>query len=163
MRNFSLKLQETMNRPKLLWHAGFYDFPLNGVAEYEGRKVWFEADEDLYYENIQKYELKDVSTNSDEECDEECMLYYDLYDIPADVMQDIVDSHKIFQEMVGYHCDHDPSVYQPCVKPYTEFILYYDDNTLKKICSPPKGTSMTKITRISSDNFEWYGRYLYAC
>ena len=138
-------------KPKLLWHCDFYDFPLDGVAEYRGQLLWLKADIDLYYEMFALCDWDDEAM-----CYDTPSIYYDLYEIPDVVMKDLVESHKIFQEMVGYHTDHDPSVYSPFNN--GEFMLWYTSTDILKVTSPPSDTLKRKIIRISSDDFEWFGR-----
>lgn len=75
---------------RMLWHNSFYDHPRNGVALYNGEKVWF----------------NEVYMNDKES-------HYELLQLTPEMIETLDRQHKRFQKMVGYNCDHDPDVYQP--------------------------------------------------
>lgn len=94
------------NQPdlKMLWHSDYYDHPLTGMALYNGKKVWFKVgkEDDLGEER------------------------YDLLQLTPELLEELERRHKMFQEMVGYHCDHDPEVYKPFTMNQKTFDEYYD-------------------------------------
>jgi len=77
---------------ELMWHENYYDGPLSGVAKLNGQYVWMELMEE------------------DEETGERL---FGLYTMPVERKAEVFRRHKLFQEMVGYHCDHDPEVHKP--------------------------------------------------
>ncbi len=91
---------------KMLWHHGYYDGPLSGVAEYNGVKVWFELDEEDDYQQ----------------------RTYAVYMLSPDETIQLVQLHKDFQDMVGYNCDYG-DLYAPYTKNprFNEFYTKYKD------------------------------------
>lgn len=93
---------------KILWHNDFWDTSINGVAEFQGRKVYF------------------MEVREKEQLDKDFGLVlrpvYGLYDLPNSMMQRLEECHKIFQKWMGYHTDHDPLYYHPCTLKSTEEI-----------------------------------------
>ena len=86
---------------EFLWHSGYYDKPLSGLAVYKGTDVWFQiADEDDEY------------------------VWYSLYRLSPSELGVINKRHKMFQKMVGYNCDHHPNVFKPYCKNNTTEQFY---------------------------------------
>lgn len=50
---------------KMLWHAGFWDGPLNGLGEYNREKVWFQIEDDctILKEEDYSQEIKSIIEN----------------------------------------------------------------------------------------------------
>lgn len=75
----------------MIWHSGYYDGPLSGMALYNGKYVWFDCfsdDWDEPYPNMRVYKLYELS---EEEIADE--LYW----------------HSEFEKYVGYHTNYDSS------------------------------------------------------
>lgn len=91
-----------------LWHCGYYDGPMNGMALYNGQKVWFDMDEDSY-DNIF------------------FMRTYKIYELSDEDIEELETSHARFQRDVGYHTDYG-EVYAPFegVKNKPNFEKYYE-------------------------------------
>lgn len=77
---------------ELVWHEDFYDVPLSGVAKLNGEYVWMQ--------------LKEM----DEETEEQT---FGLYSMKPEQKAEVFRRHKLFQECVGYNCDHHPDVFKP--------------------------------------------------
>lgn len=94
----------------LLWHENYWDGPLSGVALYNGEHVWFDIeDEDDIGDRV-----------------------FALYKMSKDICNKIFQRHKEFQEAVGFHCDHDPSVYKPFFKKDDKKFREFYDKEYKK-------------------------------
>lgn len=70
---------------KMIWHSGFWDGPLSGLAEYNGEKVWFDCVEDV----------------------DNQIRRYAVYRLSTEELREVERNHKRFEKMVGYHCNHD--------------------------------------------------------
>lgn len=123
---------------KMLFHCGFYDVPLNGLAVYNGEEVYFSEhisdlsgwvnEEDYNAEiktAIDKLKMSgddEIKTKNyciymmDDEIEVQCKLFYDLYRLPKDILSDYKSYMIEFSEAVGYNCWHDPQFYKPYVK-----------------------------------------------
>jgi len=74
---------------QMLWHNGYYDGPLSGMAMYNDEHVWFDCiNETDYGDRI-----------------------FALYRLDEKTKDEMYRRHRLFQELVGYHCDHDPNVH----------------------------------------------------
>jgi hypothetical protein len=71
---------------RILWHSGWYDGPLNGIALCDGREHWFEAVDFEHAPAVYRYELYPLS---DDEIEHEREI------------------HACFREHVGGHTDYD--------------------------------------------------------
>ena len=115
---------------KLLFHLGFHDYPLNGLAEYNGQEVYFCVFNEDFTIKESEYpqEIIDIIARNnfvDDLDDEGCMtvgdytinkyeeeievnkkLSYKIYKIPVDTLTKLKTEHNRFCEMVGYW--HDP-------------------------------------------------------
>lgn len=126
----------TENKPIMLWHSGFYDHPLDGLALYKGVKVWFTVSDDGEWKKIWNLDqLKaldgyyyDIENTSDDIFKGEMFIckytLYKLYEIPDKCLIQHEDKHKLFQEFVGYHTDHDPLIY----KPFNNWEMEFENN-----------------------------------
>ncbi len=90
----SVFVDDLDNQPDLemLWHSGYYDGPLSGMARYKGEMVWFDC-----------AEYGDWGESS--------VRTYTLYRLNEDVKDEIIRRHKLFDEMVGKHSNHHPDLY----------------------------------------------------
>lgn len=80
---------------EMLWHNGYWDGPLSGVALYDGEMVYF----DMAEEN-------DFNGNR----------MYNVYKLYEDEKEYLLSSHEKFRKKVGSHTDHRPGVYNPNLK-----------------------------------------------
>lgn len=64
------------------------------------------SDENFSYRSLDGY---DIECSEKELYLSECYKY-DIYRIPSEIMTKIDYCHKLFQENVGYHTDHDPEI-----------------------------------------------------
>ena len=88
------RLQQT--ELKLLWHAGYWDGPIDGMVSYNGSKYWFQmCDDEEYYRRFLLVML------SQEQLEEE--KYW----------------HELFRRKVGRHTDYDDQGKRPtgAIKP----------------------------------------------
>lgn len=120
--------------------------------------------------SILKLSTDDISSEIDlgdytvEYSDDEVFIYqkrkYDIYRLPPDIISMIDSNHKLFQEMVGYHTDHDPSVYKPFTGP-SRWEDYYTnvDRNVFNIDLSDKSTVHLDIIR--EDNIIWIHRPSY--
>ena len=69
----------------MLWHNGYYDGPLSGVAEYNGNKVYFDCIEEV---------------------DETGARIYGLYELSPEDIEYEEHWHNLFRDMVGCHTDY---------------------------------------------------------
>lgn len=99
-------LQKSFETPVLLWHVGYYDIVLNGVALYQGKAVWVE-----HY---------DISEDDDYEIEDG---YY-LFELTEEHYRLLETYQMEFAEMVGFHTFNINSMYKP-----------YDPQTSKGIYS----------------------------
>jgi len=78
---------------EMLWHCGYHDGPLSGVAKYEGELVWFDCVEmgDWGEDEVRSFQLHRLSKEDEIE---------------------ILRRHRLFNEMVGYHSNHHPDEYK---------------------------------------------------
>ena len=77
---------------ELVWHENYYDGPLSGVAKMNGEYVWMEL-------------IEEDEVSGDR--------LFGLYSMKPEHKAEVFRRHKLFQECVGYHCDHDPEVHRP--------------------------------------------------
>ena len=123
-----------MDKPTVLWHGGFHDHPLNGLASYKDKKVWLEVSDDQGCIQIKNeaelkaldpyyYDVHDDEMKKEEDGSYYCWKYtlYKLYEMPDEYFKQFEESHKLFQELVGYHTDHDPLIYNPFCNPFSKF------------------------------------------
>lgn len=81
---------------EMLWHCGYWDGPLSGVALYNGDVVWFEVETDHGMDDDETdYPLQGLRE-------------YSLHELTEEQKMDVVFNHIMFREMVGHHCDHQP-------------------------------------------------------
>src|SRR5437667_3354219 len=123
-------------KPIMLWHSAFYDHPLDGLALYKNKKVWFAVSDDGGWEHFEnENQVKsldpyyyDIDFDKDEDGTFTCCKYtlYKLYEIPEEYLKQHEERHKLFQEFVGYHTDHDPKIYKPFNIP--NWTLEYKNN-----------------------------------
>jgi len=119
---------------KMLWHSGYYDGPLSGMAEYNGEMVWFQCNwsyppiEDIH--NI-------IETDSHRR--------YALYRLSDEDREELC-RHQMFRDMVGYHSDHDPDTYAPFTKKsgFDEFYEQKKDKKHRKI-DPESGEVLGEV------------------
>lgn len=69
----------------MLWYSDYYDGPITGLAEYQGKKVWFNWFEDAPLTDLRIYNFHEMT---DEEVEYE----------EAD--------HQRFRDLIGKHCDY---------------------------------------------------------
>jgi len=62
------------DEPQMLWHSGYYDGPLSGVARYKGKIVWFGVEDwgDDSFDRMRTYNLYELS---DEEIEYEILVH----------------------------------------------------------------------------------------
>lgn len=141
---------------KMLWHHDFRKYPISGLAEYQGEKVYFTIKNEpvkivtyshdvcntldklkLSY-NIDDYEveLAVISVRN--------KLSYDIYRLSPHILKQFEKLHNDFDKAVGYHTWHDPAVYKP----------FMDTNV-------PLGYSFSHIEDFNISNFTYLGTFTY--
>lgn len=99
---------------KLLFHNSYWDGPLNGLMLWEGEKAWFEHTEDeeiiITQEQLQVL-ANEMKCTVDELEEEDKWMWpyriYTVYRLPKDMLEAVEHNHKLFQDLVGDHCDYD--------------------------------------------------------
>lgn len=76
------------NELTILYHCGYWDGPLSGVALYQGRKVWFQA----------------IAAEESDDRDEP--RGFGLYSLTDEQIQVQDADHALFQQYVGTHTDY---------------------------------------------------------
>ena len=99
---------------EMLWHRGYWDGPLSGVALYNGDVVYFDCKHDYAMgEDEDELPLWGLRT-------------YSLYEITEEQKFDLTFNHILFREMVGLHCDHRPEFYDWFTRG-GDFKFFYED------------------------------------
>lgn len=129
---------------QMLFYSGYHDHPLDGLALFNGKEVYFVINplpqylkEEEYTPDIKtiinqlKHEneeyryiqLKDYDIDYDlGEVFVQRKIKYDLYQLPKELHEKFKNQHVEFSEAVGYHCWHHPMYYKPYVaKDNTEY------------------------------------------
>lgn len=78
---------------------------------------------------------------------------YEIFTLDHDLMDKLDMDHKRFQEIVGYHADHDPKVYKPFTSP-SGCREYYNSPSNVDISHEEK----KYLTSVKLQSIEWYGR-----
>lgn len=91
---------------KLLWHSGYWDGPISGVCEIDGKKFWFDQ---INGEQGEIW-IKHIDESFDP-ADEDSFSYditriYRVYRLPDDVMNNVELNHDLFRKYVGHHTDY---------------------------------------------------------
>lgn len=73
---------------RLLWHDGYWDGPLNGLAHHNGRD---------YYFAVEEFDPDDPPAE----------WRYFLYPLTDEELEDEREEHRKFRKYVGAHCDYD--------------------------------------------------------
>ena len=73
--------------PVMLWYSDYYDGPISGLADYAGKKVWFQCLK-FEYENIH-------GTRS-----------FGFYELSDEEVEYEENWHQYFRDTVGHHCDY---------------------------------------------------------
>ncbi len=96
---------------ELLWAADYRDGPIAGLARYDGRDHWFEA-ENFNWDNPP--------------ADRRCFLYA----LSDEELEDEHEWHRLFRKHVGTHTDYDPSGARDigALRPRSEWSKFYDEH-----------------------------------
>jgi len=70
----------------MLWYSDYYDGPISGLAEYKGKKVWYEWNGNT---------LEPLTD----------MRIYDFYELSYEEVVYEESWHQFFRDNVGHHCD----------------------------------------------------------
>jgi hypothetical protein len=97
----------------LLWHSDFWDGPISGMLEYNGKEHWFEM--------IQENESTDAK---------QWYRRYAVVRLAADQLDRECKVHQDFQRHVGTHCDYvqDRRNLQG-LHPQEQWHLFYDEHS----------------------------------
>ena len=114
----------------LLWHLNYWDGMISGVGEIDGYKVYFdqisnkqplshyEKDNNSLGEGFFTYYEPRLDTPEFNEYDEkpfygldlDIVRYYYVYDFSKESMDKLVESNKIFNELVGNHTNYEKNM-----------------------------------------------------
>jgi hypothetical protein len=85
---------------KLLWHCNYWDGPINGIAEYQNHKYWFQQCDDFlnYPEMVAQFE------DFDETLD--WFRRYTVHELTPEELTEEVYCHDSFRNYVGTHTDY---------------------------------------------------------
>jgi hypothetical protein len=113
---------------KMLWHGNFWDYPRDGLAEYNDEKVYFTIRDEPGEVRPNNYpqEVLDLITALPDECSVgnyeitadftvRSKLSYDIYRLPPDTLLEFETNNENFSQAVGYHNWHDPTMYKPFI------------------------------------------------
>ena len=92
---------------RLLWHADFWDGPINGLCQCGNSKYWFELLTDVDGGNLDSPQRR--------------FLVLEL--TPAELAEE-ERWHELFRQKVGTHCDYDEP--HPAVKPAETHREFYE-------------------------------------
>lgn len=127
----------------LLWHNGFYDHPKDGIALYQGRKVWFVENKEWIDDDDGGY-LNEMDT-------------YSLFDLPENMMNEMLVAHEEFEQRVGYHTNHNPARFKPGL--HQNWRDFYNDPNIRQIYSSDQlMIAGTFIRDVHWKEFEWWCR-----
>jgi hypothetical protein len=79
--------------PQMLWHCGYYDGPLSGIARYKEQIVWFECD---------NYEDELTRTRT-----------YNLHALTQTQIDEEIYRHNRWRKQGGTHCDYCDDFWDP--------------------------------------------------
>ena len=113
---------------KLLWHSGYWDGPISGMCEVDGKKHWFSQAEAVQDEVLGEmyFQLFDKEHNEE---DYDRIRFYYVYALPEEIVTAITAEHDLFIQYVGAHTDYDEKNKREVgagVKPEEEWRKYYD-------------------------------------
>lgn len=155
----------------MLWHHEWRRGPINGLALYNGEKVWFECCSEGGWIEPERFqpdvvgivtpagEDSDSSMSTDEEDTEpqgmKIPSTFILYALPDKLLQVIEQGYEEWCSVAGHMDDHDPAKYKP----------YRSEGAEQKGMVPthlhhhPVGvdvTTLTEVARITEDEFLHY-------
>jgi len=76
---------------RLLWHSGYYDGVMSGVAEYQGQKVYVE----VIKETLNSLKVHDS-----------VYRVFNVYRLTPEQWEELLAWHEDFQTFVGFHTDY---------------------------------------------------------
>ena len=116
----------------MLWHANYYDGPLSGLAEYKGKKVWFDCIED-------------------EHCNLFNMRTFGLYEMSEEELKDEEYWHQLFCDNVGRHSNYVNGKREEDTADYTsESIDFFYKEYRKR---PERNYTKNKLITILDESF----------
>lgn len=110
---------------KMIFHSGYWDYPFDGLAEYNGQEVYYQiADEPARLQPPYPQEVMDalqgVEMNDDLDMDlKEYWIYYDeglrverklsyyVYKVPSEILETYKHEFMTWSDHIGWHCWHD--------------------------------------------------------
>jgi len=81
-----------VDRPRYLWHSGYYDGPLSGMCLHNEEKCWFQCVDEVYYR--------------DEEGEGMAGRVFVIIRLTAEDIAEEEYWHELFREHVGTHTDY---------------------------------------------------------
>jgi hypothetical protein len=73
---------------RILWHSDFWDMPVNGLLLYQGERYWFQASEDVRYNDAAN-------------------VIYLVIQLSRQQVEEQEHWHDLFRQKVGTHTDYD--------------------------------------------------------
>lgn len=77
---------------KMLWHSGYWDGPLSGIAVYDGKKYWFEIVREIMGGNEDEFYRTRL---------------FALIKLSPEELAYEEENHERFRKYVGHHTDYD--------------------------------------------------------
>ena len=154
---------------KMLFHTGYHDGPLDGLAEYDGKEVYFKRREEWLLIEPDAYpaDIRDRIV-----CAEDFETKYHYYDADDDYvyqkptydifyMDDVSlttykERNRTFNEWVGYQNWHDPGVYRasPIEQRRPDWMDYYKENPHDYGWNP----TLEYIDTFVAEDFQYFRR-----
>lgn len=116
----------------MIFHRGYYDYPLDGLAEYNGQDVYFtianyptvlqppypqeviDALESVVVDDDLDIDLTEYWIYYDERLIVEHKLSYYLYKVPIHIIKEYKHEFMVWSDHIGWHCWHDEH-YRPMI------------------------------------------------
>jgi hypothetical protein len=114
-----MELFSSKDKPQILWHYKYWDYPLDGVALYKGDFVYFDYKEDKIITITEEefdalsQENQDLYYFAENGYYYRCIHFYNFYRLCTEESDRLIKEHKEFEEIVGKHCNHYPGTYEP--------------------------------------------------
>ena len=117
MKTISELKEESNGQTRFLFHIGYHDGPLTGIMLFNGEKVYFSHEDDVYEkitfteEEIQeikeKYKELGLGEPEDDDIDDyNFHRYFKIYRLPEEILNDIEYEHSLFEKYVGTHTNY---------------------------------------------------------
>jgi hypothetical protein len=130
---------------QMYWHIDYWDIPLNGVAMYKSRPVYFVEVEP---------EAEELTIDDPEHEPPVAPPTYALHALTDAHYHELETRHEEFGRMVGWYTDHRPDMYGPWVD--TEAGREWYDNEAARPLSFDPLRDCPMVATVPSYAFEWF-------